>query len=266
MKKRLDLYLVDANYYQTRNKAKLAIENGDILVDDKIITKVSYLVDETNKIKILKESIPYVSRGGLKLSKALETFKIDVNDCVCLDIGASTGGFSDCLIKNGAKKVYALDVGTNQLDASLKNNDKIVSFENTNFREIDINTYKDYKIQIITCDVSFISLSYIFENVSKILAKNGYFIALIKPQFETQKKDHNKNGVVNDKKIHLKVITSLIETANKYNLYCNKLSYSPIRGEKSGNIEYLSLFSFVNKNINLLDVSAIIELAFNELR
>ena len=266
MKERLDVFLLNNGYYKTRNKARLAIENGDILVNDQIITKVSYKVDENDKIKILKESIPYVSRGGLKLEKALQSFCVDVNNKVCLEIGASTGGFSDCLLQNNANVVYALDVGTNQLDETLKNNNKIISIENTNFRNIDINLYKSYNLEIITADVSFISLTYLFENVSKILNKEGYFIALIKPQFEVLKKEHNKNGVVNDKKLHNKIIKNIIESANKYNLILNKLIYSPIRGEKSGNIEYLSLFSFKEKNINLLDVNDIIELAFKELR
>lgn len=266
MKTRLDVYLVEKGLYKTRNKAKLAIENGDILVDDKIIDKVSYQVDESSNVKILKESIPYVSRGGLKLEKALNTFRVDVNNKICLDIGASTGGFSDCLLKNGARIVYALDVGTNQLDEALKSNNKIISLENTNFRNIDVKEYKMLNFEFICADVSFISLTYLFDNVSKILNKSGYFVALIKPQFEVLKKEHNKNGVVNDKKIHLRVIKNIIEEANKYNLFLNKLCYSPIRGEKSGNIEYLSLFSFNDKNINLINVNDIIELAFKELR
>lgn len=263
---RLDLYLVEKAFYKSRNKAKMAIENGDILVNDKIIDKVSYIVSEKDKVEILKDSIPYVSRGGLKLEKALQSFCVDVNDHTCLDIGASTGGFSDCLLKNGAKKVFALDVGTNQLDDSLRNNEKIVSIENTNFRDINTEKYKEYNFAIITADVSFISLTYLFENVSKILLENGLFIALIKPQFEVNKKEHNKNGVVNDKKVHYKVIKNIIEKANEYELFLNKLDFSPVKGEKSGNIEYLSLFSFNKKNVNLNDVNDIIDVAFKELR
>lgn len=266
MKVRLDLYLCNKGYYKTRNKAKMAIENGDILVNDKIIDKVSYGVDENDTIKIVKESIPYVSRGGLKLEKALQSFCVDVNSYTCLDIGASTGGFTDCLIKNGAIKVYALDVGSNQLDEALRNNDKIISIENTNFRDIDIDEYKKHNLNFICADVSFISLTYLFENISKILPNDGLFIALIKPQFEVNKKEHNKNGVVNDKKIHYKVIKNIMEKANEYGLYLNKLDFSPIKGEKSGNIEYLSLFSFTNKNMNTDNISNIIESAFKELR
>ena len=266
MKIRLDVYLVENNYFPTRNKARLAIENKDIMVDGIIIDKPSYSVDETSSVSIVKESIPYVSRGGLKLEHALNTFSISVTNTTCLDIGASTGGFSDCLLQKGANKVYALDVGTNQLDSKLRSNKNIVSIENTNFRTINPSDYSKLNINVITADVSFISLTYLFYNVSKILKKDGIFVALIKPQFEVSKKEHNKNGVVNDKKTHLKVISKIIEDANQYGLYLNKLTYSPIKGEKSGNIEYLSLISFNQKNVNLLDVSAIIDLAFKELR
>ena len=266
MKTRLDVYLVENKYYETRNKAKAAIENGDILVNGGIIKKVSHQVTEKDKIEILKDSIPYVSRGGLKLEKALQSFCVEVRDKVCLDIGASTGGFSDCLIQNNAGLVYALDVGTNQLADKLKYNNKIISFENTNFRTINIKEYQDYNIDFICADVSFISLTYLLENISKILSKKGIFIGLIKPQFETLKKEHNKNGVVNDKKVHFKVIKTIMECANNYGLFLNKIDYSPIRGEKAGNIEYLSLFSFLPNNVNLSQISDIIELAFKELK
>ena len=266
MKERLDVYLVNRGYYETRNKAQSAIESGDILVDNKIIDKVSFKVDETSLVSIAKNSLPYVSRGGLKLEKALKTFSINPENKNCLDIGSSTGGFSDCLLQNYAKMVIALDVGSNQLVDKIKNDNRVVVKENTNFRTINIDEYKKYNLSLITCDVSFISLTYIFENVSKILNKDGCFIALIKPQFETEKREHNKNGVVNDKKTHMRVIENIIKSASSYNLYLNKLDYSPIRGEKSGNIEYISLFSFSPKYINLIDVNAIIELAFKELR
>lgn len=266
MKNRLDVYLVEKNYYETRNKAQAAIENGDILVNGVIIKKVSTKIDIDSEIKILKDSIPYVSRGGLKLEKALQSFAISINDKVCLDIGASTGGFSDCLLQNGAKLIYALDVGTNQLVDKLKHNNKIISLENTNFRTINTNIYKNYNLEIICADVSFISLTYILENVSKILDNKGYFIALIKPQFETLKSEHNKNGLVNDKKVHFKVIKTIMECANNYKLKLNKLDYSPIKGEKAGNIEYLALFSFQDNNINLTKITEIIDLAFKELK
>lgn len=244
MKERLDVYLVKNSYYETRNKAQTAIESKDVKVNGQIISNSSYKVEEDCIIEIVSNSLPYVSRGGLKLEKALKVFDIDLKDKIILDIGASTGGFTDCSLQNGASKVYALDVGENQLHESLKNNDKVISLEKTNFRTIDIEKFKEYDIDTIVVDVSFISLSYIFENASKIISNDKCMICLIKPQFETNKKEHNKNGVVNNPKIHFQVIKNVIEYANKYNLHLNKLDSSPIKGDKSGNIEYLGLFSF----------------------
>ena len=263
MKERLDVFLVKKGLYATRNKAQNAIENNDIKVNEKIIDSVSYKVDEDCKIEIVSNSLPYVSRGGLKLEKAIKEFNLDLKNKVILDIGASTGGFTDCSLQNGSKKVYALDVGENQLHESLKNNEKVVSLEKTNFRSIDIDVFKEYSIDLIVVDVSFISLSYIFENASKILKENKCMMALIKPQFETKRNEHNKNGVVNNPKIHFEVIKNVIESANKQNLYLNKLSHSPIRGDKSGNIEYLGLFTFYKDNVSNEFIKETIKNAFN---
>lgn len=246
MKTRLDVFLVNNGFYQTRNKAQNAIESNDVKVNDSIVNSSSYMVNENCKIEIVSTSLPYVSRGGLKLEKAIKEFNLDFKDKIVLDIGASTGGFSDCALQHGAKLVYALDVGENQLHEKIKTDKRVISLEKTNFRMIDSNLYSSYNIDIIVIDVSFISLSYIFENASKILNEDKYIMALIKPQFETNKKNHNKNGVVNNPKIHFEVIKNVERYANEYNLYLNKLSSSPIRGDKSGNIEYISLFSFNN--------------------
>jgi len=262
MKERLDVYLVKNGYYETRNKAQRAIESKDIKVNNKIIDSVSFKVEEDSKIEIVSISLPYVSRGGLKLEKAIKEFTIDLNDKTILDIGASTGGFTDCSLQNGAKKVYALDVGENQLHDSLKNNEKVISLEKTNFRNIDVEIFKNYNIDVIVIDVSFISLSYIFENCSKILSNDKCIMALIKPQFETSKREHNKNGVVNNPKTHFEVIKNVISYANKYDLHLNKLSYSPIRGDKSGNIEYLGLFTFNKDNVSNEYIKEIINKAF----
>lgn len=262
MKERLDVYLVKNGYYPTRNKAQNAIESKDIKVNDVVIDSVSYKVDENSKIEIISNSLPYVSRGGLKLEKAIKEFNLDFKNKIVLDIGASTGGFTDCSLQNGAIKVYALDVGENQLAQSLKSNERVVSLEKTNFRNIDIEEYKNYKIDLIVIDVSFISLSYIFENCSKILSNDKCIMALIKPQFEVLKKEHNKNGVVNNPKIHFEVIKNIISYSNKYNLYLNKLTYSPIRGDKSGNIEYLGLFTFNKNNVCNEHIKETIKVAF----
>lgn len=264
MKKRLDVFLVEKGYYETRNKAQGAIESNDVKVNGNLVNSSSFKVEDDCKIEIVSNSLPYVSRGGLKLEKALAVFDVSLKDSIVLDIGASTGGFSDCSLKNGAKKVYALDVGENQLHESLKNNDKVISLEKTNFRNINIEEFKNYKIDTIVIDVSFISLSYIFENASKIIDKDKSIIALIKPQFETTRKEHNKNGVVNNPKMHFEVIKNVIGYANKYELYLNKLDSSPIRGDKSGNIEYIALFTFNKSNISNETIKDIINKEFKK--
>ena len=264
MKERLDVLLVKLGYYETRNKAQNSIESNDIKVNGNIINTSSYKVNEDCKIEVISNSLPYVSRGGLKLEKALKVFEIDLKNKIILDIGASTGGFTDCSLQNGAEKVYALDVGENQLHESLRTNNKVVSLEKTNFRTIDIEEYKKYQIDVIVVDVSFISLSYIFENASKIIDKDKIVIALIKPQFETSKKEHNKNGVVNNPKIHFEVINNVKGYANKFGLHLNKLDSSPIKGDKSGNIEYIALFSFEKKDVNNEFIKDLIKETFSK--
>ena len=264
MKERLDVFLVNKGFYETRNKAQNAIESNDVKVNGVIINSSSHKVDENAKIEIVSVSLPYVSRGGLKLEKAIKVFNLDLKDKTVLDIGASTGGFTDCSLQNGATKVYALDVGENQLHDSLRVNDKVVSLEKTNFRTINIEEFKGYKIDLIVVDVSFISLSYIFENASKVIENDKCMMTLIKPQFETSKKEHNKNGVVNNPKLHFQVIKNVIDAANKYDLHLNKLDFSPIKGDKSGNIEYLGLFSFNKFDVNNENIKEIISKAFEK--
>lgn len=263
MRERLDVFLVKNGFYETRNKAQNAIESKDIKVNNVIISNSSYKVDDSCKIEIVSNSLPYVSRGGLKLEKAIKVFNIDMNDKIILDIGASTGGFTDCSLKNGARKIYALDVGENQLHDSLRNDERVISLEKTNFRNINIEEYKNYNIDVIVVDVSFISLSYIFENASKIINKDKVMMCLIKPQFETAKKEHNKNGVVNNSKVHFEVIKNIISYANKYNLHLNKLDFSPIKGDKSGNIEYLGLFTFNKNDVSNENIKGCVGEAFN---
>lgn len=262
MKYRLDVFLVEKGYYPTRNKAQNAILAKDVKVNGCLIDVASFKVDENAKIEIVSNSLPYVSRGGLKLEKALKVFNVDCKDKVVLDIGASTGGFTDCCLQNGAKTVIALDVGNNQLADSLRNDERVVVVENTNFRHIYTDKFKKCNIDLIVVDVSFISLTYIFENASKIIDKDKYMIALIKPQFETNKKEHNKNGVVNNPKIHFNVIKNIIDSANKYDLYLNELDSSPIRGDKAGNIEYIGLFSFTKFNISNEQIKEVIDNTF----
>lgn len=248
---RLDQYLVINNYFESRNKAQMAIENNSIMVNDKIINKSNYNVLDTDIIKILDNTLKYVSRAGLKLEHAIKEFNLDLSNKVILDIGASTGGFSDCSIQNGAKLVYAVDVGTNQLHEKLRNNSKIISYENTNILDFDITNLE--KIDFIVMDVSFVSIEYLLPKINEFITDNNQFICLIKPQFEVGKMKM-KNGVVKDKSIHIQVINNVKEELNKYGLDIFKLVKSPILGQ-SGNTEFLALIKRgSNNNINILKV------------
>ena len=249
---RLDLYLVNNKYFESRNKAKMEIENNNELINDKIINKASYDVLDTDKITILENTLKYVSRGGLKLEDAINSFNIDFNDKVILDIGASTGGFSDCALKFNAKLVYAVDVGSNQLHESLKNDKRVISLENTNILNLDLNILNPYP-QILVMDVSFVSILYLIEGINKIIKDDTLFICLIKPQFEVGKM-YLKNGVVKDKSLYIKIINNIKNELEKYNLGILKLKKSPILGG-SGNKEFLCLIKRnVKSNINIIKV------------
>lgn len=260
---RLDNYLVINNYFSTRNKAQQAIKSHRIKVNNIVITKSGFEIKENDNIDIEKVEYEFVSRGGYKLLKAINEFNLDFKDKVVIDLGASTGGFSDCAIQFGAKKVYAIDVGTDQLAEILKNNPKIISIENTNVKDLNVNIYND--IDFIVMDLSFISIAKLINILDQLMFnQNIYLIVLIKPQFETENKNINKNGLVKDKEVHIKIIDKIIDLFCKNNIYINNLSYSPIRGEKSGNIEYLAMFS--KNNIKLeLNIKEIVDLAYKNL-
>lgn len=250
-KERLDTYLVKNNYVPSRSKAAELIHNGKVLINNKVILKPSFDVSDEDQIKILNnEVLKYVSRGGLKLEKAIDYFNLNLKDKVILDIGASTGGFTDCALKYNAKKVYSLDVGTNQLHDSLKNNDKVISLENTNFKDVDSSMFNE-KIDLYVCDVSFISIQIILRKLQE-LDKDFEIVVLFKPQFEVGKNNLNKNGVVKNKKI-------LSEALNRFNDFLNitkigvvDATYSPICGQKEGNIEFLFYLknNYTSKIIN----------------
>lgn len=263
-KERLDSYLVKLGLVPSRSKAAQLINEGKVKVNDKIVTKNSYEVDETFNIELLNnEVLKYVSRGGLKLQKAIEVFNLDLKDKVILDIGSSTGGFTDCALKHGAKKVYALDVGTNQLHESLRNNDKVISIENTNFKDAS-NDMFDEKIDLYVCDVSFISIEIILTKL-KQLDENFNIIILFKPQFEVGKNNINKSGVVKNKNA---VVNSLI----KFNDFLKALSigiinatFSPIKGQKEGNIEFLFNLKSNEKSLNI-NFDRLVNEAYNSLK
>ncbi len=233
---RIDNLLVSRGYFESRQKAKYAIDNKCIYVNNVLVEKSSKTFDEDCKIEVKGETLPFVSRGGLKLDKAIRVFGISLKDKVCMDIGASTGGFTDCMLQNGAKKVFAVDVGHGQLDKSLQADSRVVNLEETNIREIDIENFE--KVDFISIDVSFISLTNVLDIAHNLLKHNGEMVILIKPQFEAGKEYINKNGVVKDAKVHAKVIEEIVFYSNSIGFKINEIDYSPIKGP-AGNIEYL---------------------------
>ncbi len=234
---RLDVYLHDKGYADSREKSKQLILNNSVYVDDKLITKASYMVNDDINIKITN-TLNYVSRGYIKIEKAVQKFNLNIKNKTAADIGASTGGFTDYLLKHGAKSVYAIDVGCNQLHNSLKNNSQVINLENTNFRYIDTSIFTD-SIDIVTVDVSFISLKYILPKIVEISHYNTDIVVLIKPQFEAGKQNIGKKGIIKKREVHLEVLNNLNNYFDENNLKLIHIDYSPIKGT-SGNIEYLA--------------------------
>lgn len=267
MKDRIDNILVKLEYFPTRQKAKYAIENNCIYVEDKLITKPSKIIDEESKIEIKGETLKFVSRGGLKLDKAIKSFEINLQQKICIDIGASTGGFTDCMLQNGAKKVYAIDVGHEQMDKKLKEDNRVINLEGTNIKEVQIDKFE--KVNFIGTDVSFISLVAVLDKAYELLKQNGEMVVLIKPQFEAGKEYINKNGVVKDKKVHLKVIEKIMLFASSLKFEILGLEYSPIKGS-AGNIEYLLYLKKSTSNFELFSarnlIKQTVEKAHNQLK
>ncbi len=239
MKKRLDVLIFEKGLAETRTKAQALIMAGSVLADGEQVKKAGTLVDENIHIEIEKQN-PYVSRGGLKLESVLELFKVNFTDKICMDIGASTGGFTDCMLQHGAKKVYAVDVGRGQLHYKLRQDTRVVNIESVNFRYFDKTLLKD-KIEIITIDVSFISLDKILPLASEILDINGLIVAMIKPQFELDQKEVKK-GVVRDDNLRFKAIDKIKSCAQNLKLKIEKEADSALKGPK-GNLEHFVLFS-----------------------
>ncbi len=246
MKKRLDVLVTERGLCPSREKAKRLIMAGAVYVNGQKEDKAGSSFEEDVSIRVSEKSLKYVSRGGLKLEKALEDFPIDLSEKICVDIGASTGGFTDVMLKNGAAKVYSVDVGYGQLDYFLRNDERVVCMEKTNFRNMDLNLIND-PISFASCDVSFISLDKMFPNAYRLLEDCGQMVCLIKPQFEAGREKIGKNGVVRDKKVHGEVIRHCVKEAARNEFTVKGLSYSPIKGPK-GNIEYLL---YICKDVNL---------------
>lgn len=260
-KERIDVLLVEHGFFDSREKAKRAIMAGIVHDDYDIIDKPGTKIPIDSNLHVKGNIMPYVSRGGLKLERALKEFSLDLKDKIMVDIGSSTGGFTDCALQNGAKLVYAVDVGTNQLVWKLRNDPRVIVKEQTNFRYATIELFENGVPSFATIDVSFISLKYIFDALKNILSSNDQVVALIKPQFEAGREDVGKKGIVKDKKIHCRVIEKVIEFARADGFILEKLTYSPITGGE-GNIEFLGLFVKEGKETTI-DIENVVESAHN---
>lgn len=236
-KQRIDVLLVEQGLFPSREKARAAIMAGQVLADRQRVDKAGTKVDDGVHIEIKGVVMPYVSRGGLKLEKAMEQFGFNLTGVVCMDIGASTGGFTDCMLQNGASKVYAVDVGYGQLDWKLRNDPRVVVMERTNIRHVSAEEIGE-AMDFISIDVSFISLKLVLPVAKTLLTPQGKLIALIKPQFEAGRQQVGKNGVVREAAIHTQVIEKVVDFAQELGFTPEDLSFSPIRGPK-GNVEFL---------------------------
>ena len=236
-KERLDVLLVNCGMFESRAKAQAAVMAGQVLVNEQKIDKPGTPVAPEVTIRLLGNKLPYVSRGGLKLEKALQIFPISVDGKVVADIGASTGGFTDCALQNGAAKVYAIDVGYGQLAWKLRNDERVVNMERTNVRYLEADSLPE-QVDAATIDVAFISLDKILPAVHKILKPEGFVVALIKPQFEAGKSHLSKHGIVRDSKVHKKVCDDISEFASTLGFERGEVISSPITGG-DGNTEYL---------------------------
>lgn len=253
-KMRLDLRLVQDGIFDSREKAKIAIMEGLVFVDNQKEDKPGCVVKNDAIVEFRGIKQKYVSRGGYKLEKAIEFFNLDISNKICLDIGSSTGGFTDCMLQNGARLVYAIDCGTNQLDYKLRIDDRVISIENYNARYLTKSDIDNQDIDFASVDVSFISLTKIILPLIDCLNNNSIVVALIKPQFEAGK-NNVSDGIIKNKNVHIDVINNIINFCLDLNLNIMGLTYSPIKGPK-GNIEFLICFKkniFNDNNIDLKD-------------
>ena len=241
MKKRLDLILVERGISETREKAKREIMAGNVFVNGQAVTKAGTNFKDTEELIIkIKDKLKYVSRGGLKLEKAIKIWNLDLSGKKILDIGASTGGFTDCALQNGAGKVYSVDVGTNQLDWKLRNDSRVVSLERTHIKDLTIEDMENNKVDFAVVDVSFISLTKVIPYLKKFLNEEGKAVLLIKPQFEVGKEKIGKNGIVIEEEYHDEAIKKIIYFSKENGYELVGIEDSPIRGTK-GNKEFLAL-------------------------
>ena len=265
MKERLDVLLVARGLAPSREKAKAMIMEGNVFVDGQREDKAGSAFEEQAKIEVKGNTLKYVSRGGLKLEKAMACFDISLKGAVCMDIGASTGGFTDCMLQNGAKKVYAVDVGYGQFAWKLRTDERVVCMEKTNIRYVTPEDIADV-LDFASVDVSFISLTKVLVPARELLRENGEMVCLIKPQFEAGKEKVGKKGVVRDKAVHEEVIEKVIGFARAEGFLVLNLEYSPIKGPE-GNIEYLVHLQkgTEGKKEEVVDVKSVVEAAHASL-
>ena len=237
MKKRLDILVYEKGFAESREKAKAIIMAGQVYVDNQKADKCGTAYDENANIEVRGSVLKYVSRGGLKLEKAIDNFGLDLNGAVAMDIGASTGGFTDCMLQNGAKKVYSIDVGYGQLAWKLRTYERVVNLERTNMRKVTREQVPD-AIDFFSVDVSFISLRLILPVARELMAENAEAVCLIKPQFEAGREKVGKKGVVRDPSVHVEVVRSIFDFCLRSGFDVLNLDFSPIKGPE-GNIEYL---------------------------
>lgn len=254
-RERVDVLLVKQGLFDSREKAQRAVMAGMVYHDDQRVDKPGSKVDSTLEFTIKGNLLPYVGRGGLKLEKALKVFDLDLSGLLMLDIGASTGGFTDCALQNGARKVYALDVGYNQLAWKLRSDPRVVVMEKTNFRYCTLDNFHEGQPDFASIDVSFISLKKILPPLVGILKNEGEVVALIKPQFEAGRDEVGKKGIVHDPKVHLAVVQDILQFAVSCGFSILDLNFSPITGG-DGNIEFLAYFrSDKNHAENLMKIT-----------
>ena len=267
MKERLDVLLVKRNLAESREKAKAIIMSGNVFVDGQREDKAGTTFAESVQIEVKGNKMPYVSRGGLKLEKAVANFDVTLQDKVCTDVGSSTGGFTDCMLQNGARKVFAIDVGTNQLAWKLRQDERVVCMEKTNIRYVTPEDLGE-SIDFSSIDVSFISLTKVLLPIRNYLKADGQIVALIKPQFEAGREKVGKKGVVREKSTHYEVIELVLSYATSIGFEVLNLDFSPIKGPE-GNIEYLAHLQKVDEIGTLSDVTIdwkqIVENAFETL-
>ncbi|MDV2685155.1 TlyA family RNA methyltransferase [Alkalihalophilus lindianensis] len=242
-KERVDVLLVERGLLETREKAKRSIMAGLVFTGTERIDKAGLKIDSEAPLEVKGVVIPYVSRGGLKLEKAIKVFNLDLKDKVVLDIGASTGGFTDCSLQNGAKKVYALDVGYNQLAWKIRQDERVIVMERTNFRYVKPEDLTEGLPQFATIDVSFISLKIILPVLKTMLMRGGEVVALVKPQFEAGREQVGKKGIVREPSIHKEVLTKMTSFVQAEGYNIEGIDFSPIRGGE-GNIEFLMHLSY----------------------